>query len=91
MKVNSISAKILALTTNQEVLAQNRPFLPSDMAPTTSRDVYGFELHCTDEQCNIRQLCAEKQAHQASKWAKYSEKKQLPKGEKLKTLCRKAS
>lgn len=61
------------------------------MAPTTSRDVYGFELNCTDEQSNIRQRCAEKQAHQAAKWAKYSEKAQLPKGEKLKKLCRKAS
>ncbi|BDA49083.1 TBC1 domain family member 2A [Coccomyxa sp. Obi] len=59
------------------------------MAPRTLRDVYGFELNCTDEQCNIRERCAEKQAHQAAKWAKYSEKKQLPKGEKLKKLCRK--
>ena len=61
------------------------------MAPRNARDTYGFELKCTDEQYKVRQQCDGKQAHQAAKWAKYADKGQLPKGEKLKKLCRKAS
>ena len=61
------------------------------MPASVTRDAYGFEIDCTPEQLQVRKRCDERQAQQAAKWAKYeARQRQLPTGEKLKKLCRKA-
>ena len=61
------------------------------MPPVPSRDAYGFQIHCDEEQSAARERCAQSSSKQALKWAKYAQKKSLPTGDKLKKLCRKVS
>ena len=56
---------------------------------TGPRDIYGFPLHLSKAQAAARQRCEQSQERQASKWAAYAKKGQLPGASELKKLCRK--
>ena len=53
------------------------------------RDNYGFSMECTSEDLRSREQCDGNQSQQLQNWEKYWKRKQLPKPEKLKKLCRK--
>ena len=64
--------------------------MPQNGRAREGRDNYGFVLECSQDQLLLKGRCDRKQAQQLSAWEKYWNRKELPRPEKLKKLCRKA-